>query len=99
MGYPVKVEKPVNGFTDIVVQGVDEVSVAIEVETGKSDWRANIKKNIKKGFNLIIVAATNDEALQTIQTAVAAEYPREVSITVLPAWEVIERSRKALLDS
>jgi len=34
--------------------------VAVEIETGKSDWRKNMQKNLKHDFQRIIIITTND---------------------------------------
>lgn len=83
-GWQVKIEEPVNGFTDIIAEK-EEVAekreifekeseakqnenriVAIEIETGKSDWQANIEKNVKKGITEIVIIATNADACRKI---------------------------------
>jgi len=58
-GYEVSVEEPVNGFTDLVIQK-NGARIAVEVETGKSDWRKNLQKNLKGGFQSIIIITTNE---------------------------------------
>lgn len=98
LGYTAALEEPVNGYTDIILQYEKGAKVAIEIETGKSDWRANIIKNLKKGIGHIILAVTNDEALTAVLAATNTEYAERGKITVVPAWEVIDRSIERLLD-
>lgn len=59
-----------NGFTDIVAEK-DNQKIAIEIETGKSDWKANFKKNIKNGYSCIWILATNDSAFHSIAAGVS----------------------------
>ena len=40
--------------------------IAIEIETGKSDWRANLKKNRDKGFSEMVIISTNRETYERI---------------------------------
>lgn len=87
-GHEVLLEAPVNGYTDIIAKQGDRM-IAIEIETGKSDWHANIQKNIKKEFSNIILAVTNEEALKTIQDFIEKEKLNQQSVQVMIAWEVI----------
>lgn len=73
MGYAARMEEPVNGYTDIVAEK-DGKRIAVEIETGKSDWRANILKNIKHGFPRIVILTTNEAAYQEISAATAEDY-------------------------
>ena len=65
-GYTVQIEEPVNGFTDLII-GKEGKRLPVEVETGKSDWKKNVEKNLKKGFHAVVVVATNPESFQKIQ--------------------------------
>jgi len=86
IGYNVKLEEPVNGFTDIVIEK-DGHKTAIEIETGKSNWRKNIDKNLKKGFAKIIIITTNNEAYQIIRKSMEmTSFPK--SICILPAQAI-----------
>ena len=93
LGLEVYVEKPVNGYTDIIAKS-GGIEVAVEVETGKSDWQANLRKNRRRGFHRIVVAATNEEAQRTIEKALEGQSD---GVTVLPAWEVAETLNAAAL--
>lgn len=57
-GYKVLVEEFINGRPDIIVEK-DNIKTAIEIETGKSDFMKNIERNLKAGFDEIIVMATS----------------------------------------
>jgi hypothetical protein len=62
-GYEIKIEEPVNGFTDLVIEK-DGKKIAVEIETGKSDWKRNIEKNVKRGFPNIILLCTDSDSMQ-----------------------------------
>jgi hypothetical protein len=57
-GYAIKIEEPVNGFTDLVIEK-DGEKTAVEIETGKSDWKKNLQKNMSKNFTKIIIFVTH----------------------------------------
>ncbi|MCH8957316.1 hypothetical protein IIA28_18680, partial [candidate division KSB1 bacterium] len=44
--------------------------VAVEIETGKSDWRKNMQKNLKRGFQRIIIITTNDTIYDKIKETI-----------------------------
>lgn len=69
-GYNVKVEEPVDGYTDLIIEK-DGFQTAVEIETGKSDWKRNVEKNLKKGFDQIILAVTNQELFVKINKEIA----------------------------
>jgi len=66
-GYEVSVEKLVNGYTDLVIEK-DGERYAVEIETGKSNWHLNVKKNLAHGFEHIILVATNDRIYHRLIT-------------------------------
>ena len=68
-GYKVSVEEPVNGYTDLVIEKNGQ-RVAVEIETGKSDWRKNMQKNLKRGFQSIIIITTNDNIYHKIKETI-----------------------------
>jgi predicted RecB family endonuclease len=63
--WSVALEEPVNGYADIIAEK-DNRRVAIEIETGKSDYQANLQKNLAKGFKEILIITTNNETQQKI---------------------------------
>jgi hypothetical protein len=69
LGYKVSVEEPVNGYTDIVIEKNGE-RIAVEIETGKSDWRKNMQKNLKCGFQRIIIITTNDAIYDKLKESI-----------------------------
>jgi len=70
-GYGTKREVPVpgDGFVDVVAERSGE-RVAIEIETGKSDIRANIEKLRDAEFNRVILMATSPAAAAACQRAI-----------------------------
>jgi len=76
LGYIVKLEEPGNGFTDIVIEKEGK-KTAIEIETGKSDWKKNIEKNVGKGFEEIIFYVTNDNYLKEIEGYVETQQSKD----------------------
>jgi hypothetical protein len=70
-GYEVSCEHPVqgNGAIDILAQRPGE-RVAIEVETGKSNIKANLKKIEHAGFDRIVLVATSPAAVTACQKAI-----------------------------
>jgi hypothetical protein len=72
LGYEVFIEKRVNGYTDLVIEK-DGTKAAVEIETGKSDWRKNVQKNLEAGYQTIFIFATNEKAFSKIQKAIVEE--------------------------
>jgi Holliday junction resolvase-like predicted endonuclease len=70
-GYDIVCEHPVkgNGAVDILAKKPSE-NVAIEVETGKSDIKANLKKIKGGGFERIVIVATSPAAVTECQKVV-----------------------------
>ena len=66
-GYAVEVEAPCSrGFVDVLAKKGQE-SIGIEIETGKSDVVANVKRCLRSGFNRVIVVATDEQAFRRIE--------------------------------
>jgi len=67
-GYDVELEKAVKdgGAVDILATKEGK-SLAVEVETGKSDAVSNIKKDLEAGFDEVISVATNEGVAQKIK--------------------------------
>jgi DNA helicase HerA-like ATPase len=70
-GYEIKCEHPVkgNGAIDILAEKPGQ-RVAIEVETGKSNIKANLSKIRSAGFDRIVMLATSPAATEACQKAV-----------------------------
>ena len=69
-GYEVTKEHPIkgNGAVDILAERPGE-RVAIEIETGKSDIKANIQNTAKGSFDRVILVATSPDAIAACQRA------------------------------
>ena len=70
-GYDVSCEHPVkgNGAIDLLAEGKGQ-KVAVEVETGKSNIKANLAKIKNAGFDRIVLVATSPAAVTACQKAV-----------------------------
>jgi energy-coupling factor transporter ATP-binding protein EcfA2 len=77
-GYDVSCEYSVkgNGAIDILAERPGE-RVAVEVETGKSDTKANLKKIRHAGFDRVILVATSPGAVSACQKAVESQESNE----------------------
>jgi hypothetical protein len=95
LGWSVNIEEPVNGYTDLIAQRGDE-KVAVEIETGKSDWRANVVKNVKRGIVPILIVPTNEDAHREIAAAAANEY-QGIDLRVIQAQEVVEQRNPTII--
>ena len=72
-GYKVELEVPrLSGRTDVVVSK-DNRRIAVEIETGKSDFIRNIRQDLTAKYDKIIVVATNKTAFAKIEKALAIE--------------------------
>ncbi len=70
-GYVVELEAPrQHGRIDVLARKGSE-SVAIEVETGKSDVVRNVKNCLSSDFNKVIVVATSEEAVSRVEQQLA----------------------------
>ena len=87
-GWLIVIEEPVNGYTDIIAEK-DGRRIAIEIETGKSDWRANLEKNLKKAFKEILIITTNTETSQKISAEIKS-LPTDAQIWVEQAQRFAE---------
>jgi len=72
-GYTVSREHPIhgNGAIDLLAERPGE-RVAIEVETGKSDIKANLAKVLGAGFDRVLLVATSPAAVETCRRAIEA---------------------------
>ncbi len=85
LGYQVELEAPrINGRVDVLATKASE-TVAIEVETGKSDIVWNVKQNLLSKFNKVLVVATDERALKKVEEELAKArllIPRRVNIVL-----------------
>jgi hypothetical protein len=66
--YKIEIEKEINGKPDIIVENKDK-RIAIEIETGYSDFLGNVRRNLNSGFSEIIVITTNKSAEEKIHSS------------------------------
>ncbi|MCB7129544.1 MAG: hypothetical protein J3T61_08410 [Candidatus Brocadiales bacterium] len=70
-GYHVELEAPRrNGRVDMLATKGAE-SIAVEIETGKSDVVWNVKQNLMSRFNSVLVVATDESALDKVELQLA----------------------------
>ena len=60
------IEKKINGRPDIIVKNKGK-RIAVEIETGMSDWIGNIKRALKANFDEVICIATNRHVADKIE--------------------------------
>jgi hypothetical protein len=86
-GFEITCEHPVkgNGAIDILAQRAGE-KVAIEVETGKSNIKANLDKTKDVGFDRIVFVATSPAAISACQKAIEATEPGKPGLIELLTW-------------
>jgi hypothetical protein len=72
-GYQVELEVPrISGRTDVVARK-DNQKIAIEIETGKSDFMRNIRQDLSAKYDRVIVVATDKPAFEKIEKELAKE--------------------------
>lgn len=86
-GYEVRVEverERSEGRMDVLaVRGAERV--ALEVETGRSDVVANVRRDLREGVSRVVVVATDAEARQKVERALVGEglvIPGRVEVVV-----------------
>jgi len=86
-GYDVKHEHPVkgNGAIDILAERGNR-RVAVEVETGKSNIKANLDKIKDVGFDRIVFVATSPAAVTACQRAIEAVEYSDSDAAELLTW-------------
>jgi len=88
-GYKVFIEKKINGSVDVAVKK-DNLSIAIEVETGTSDFIKNIMKDLKAGYSLVISVATNEIVERKIREKLEKnklDKIKRIKVTTVRAFE------------
>ena len=86
-GYDITKEHPIkgNGAVDLLADRPGE-RIAIEVETGKSDIRANLTKIKKGNFDRVVLVATSPSAVNACQSAIGAMENIDSSTAELLTW-------------
>ncbi len=73
LGCHVSLEVPrISGRVDLVAVK-DREKIAVEIETGKSDFLRNLRQNLMAKYDKIIVVATDQNALEKIEHSLAKE--------------------------
>ncbi|MEX2217668.1 MAG: DUF87 domain-containing protein [Phycisphaerales bacterium] len=90
-GYAVRIEAPrtggASGSAD-VVGTKDGASVAVEIETGRSDAVANVRNDLRAGYARVVVACTDKAALAAVEASLArAGLLVPPRVAVVAAWE------------
>ncbi len=75
MGYSTSIEAPrssdeADGKFDVLAKR-DGTSIAVEIETGKSDVEANIRRGLKVGIDRVLVVATDEQAMSKLESRLA----------------------------
>ena len=86
-GYEVTREHPIkgNGAVDVLAERPGEC-VVVEVETGKSDIKANLNKIKGAGFDRVALLATSPAAVSACQSAVYSTESIDPSAVELLTW-------------
>lgn len=88
-GYKVFVEKRINGNVDVAVKK-GNVSIAIEIEIGTSDFIGNILKDMKAGYNWVISVAINQAVESKIREQLGKrklDKIKRIRVTTVRAFE------------
>lgn len=73
-GLHVEVEKPLNGDR-VDIHAENGNKTAIEIETGKSNIKHNINKNLRAGYKQVLLVPTNKNAQRKIRKALVGHKP------------------------
>ena len=89
-GYDVSEEVPVGGGKSIdLVAARDGKRIALEIETGKSDAAANVRKCLDAGMDRVVSVATSRRA----KDALARTLPKDPRVLCLTPIEVMSHFR------
>ena len=66
-GYTVELEAERQGGRVDILASKDDEHIGIEIETGKSDVVSNVRHGLQSRFTKIMVVATDDAALRTVE--------------------------------
>ena len=72
-GYKVDLEAPRKSGCVDVLAAKDGKTIAVEIETGKSDIVRNVKQDLLSGFGKILVVATDEKAMRKVEQKLAKE--------------------------
>jgi len=95
-GYDTKVEKERNGNADIIAEK-GKKKIAIEIETGNSDYLSNISKNLEAGYKSILCIPTNRHARYKIAQAIERErLEKKVDIILASKFDIILQNKSEI---
>lgn len=98
-GYRVHEEYPIgDGKTIDLVARKDGKSIAIEIETGKSDAVANIRKCLGAGFETVLSVATSARVKKVIEQQVHVVGKKGGAIIVLTTKELLDGGASVLVS-
>ncbi len=92
-GYVVEKEKHVNGGNVDIVVKTNRETIAIEIETGKSDMICNIKKDLEAGFDRVISVALSEGLKSKIQRRFKDIGLQNGRVRVLSVGELFRRGK------
>ena len=86
-GYEVAREHPIkgNGAIDVLAERPGR-RIAVEIETGKSDIKANLAKTIGAGFDQVVLVAVSPAAVSACQRAADEIAPDHSAPVELLTW-------------
>lgn len=91
-GYVVEKEYPIgSGKTVDLVARKNSNTIAIEIETWKSEAVANIRKCLKAGFGTVVSVGTTAQVKNVIGKEIESAESKGQTIRVLSAQELLER--------
>ncbi len=93
LGYHVQEEAPFgDGRADVLATKKRKV-IAIEIETGMSDTVANVKRDLRAGCTKVIVIATDDRAMRSLETDLA-----QAGLLIQSRLELVSAAKTTLLE-
>jgi hypothetical protein len=99
-GYAVQKEYPIGeGKTVDLVARKDGKTIAIEIETGKSDAVANIRKCLGAGFSNVLSVAATAQVKDAIQRAVGEINGGSSFVRVVTGLDVLDGERSHFGES
>lgn len=87
-GYQVELEKKIDGHCVDIVANKDHETVAVEIETGKSDVLDNIRCDLVAGFNLVICYVLTHNVSEKINSV----FNKELVLGKIKIFELKEQT-------
>jgi len=82
-----------DGKTVDILVNLNEKRIGIEVETGKSDWKGNVRKCFESGLDKVFVVATRSSVYNKILNQLPKK-KQNPKIQIIPASEVINKLKE-----